>query len=291
MPGLVAKYLGRFTDGIARAVPVWRTNRPGKDKGAKFEWALIKMFDFLHEWMIQGINAWGPGSPNATTTALPYIGRSRGLIQGEAESSSAYAARLRNWIGPPPFTDDIWSNMGSSELLALAIHDYLANAPVVKVFERIRGGTTATIVTANADGTTSKTTGAWNWDNGGHGFVDDVTVHPPSEVKDWTSDLWIVVYTCEWAVTGTIGATADPSHDSEAIGHLVNPTTADTILGLVAQYKGAHVWIRAIVWSYDVTEVDPAPDGTWGNFSKYVGGVQVPARSATCRYWIPSGGG
>lgn len=280
----VGQALKSFGAMLAEVVPNWRSNRLNQNWGFKFEWALVLPFSCFSEQILQGMNAWWPGSPNATLTALPYVGQSRGLIRGEAETAVAYAKRLRNWIGPPPFTGDIWSNMGKTALLAQAIQTYLANNPIVRVIERIystSGPTSARWVTANQDGTVSDVVAPWDWDSVS-GWTDATTTYPGGVTRGFWSDFWIVVYPTEWPVTGGTGR-----------GQAVTSTAHDAILGLLAQYKGCHTWCRAIIWSYDpakFTPATPTADGSYGNWGKVVGGVLVAARDTSARYWIPPNG-
>lgn len=267
-----------FRSILARLVPSWMGNRLGKNVGFKFVWSMFVPLDIAADAVLQGVNDWGPGSPGATPTALPLIGQSRGIVRGEAESDESYARRLRAWL-------DTWEDAGSSQGLALAIQSYLANTPTVRIVNRA-----GFWVSVANDGTITTATAAWNWD----------TVSNP-ERSGWWADLWIIVYPCEWPVADTVGATADPSHDVEGMGHLVPPAAVDAILGLVEQWKGAHTWVEAIVWSYDATLFDPAdigaagnPDGSWAYPCKYVAGAYVPARTGAtdgrARYWQPRNG-
>jgi hypothetical protein len=285
-----------FTDDLKDIVANWRSNRPGKNNGFKFEWSMVLPLSVFMEQLLQGINAWMPGSPNATKTALPLVGQTRGLIRGEAEATDKYEARLRNWIGPYPFTADIWSNMGKSAQLAQAIQTYLGNNPVVRVIERIFGGTTARWVTANTDGTISDVVATWDWDSLG-GWTDATRTYTGATTVGFWSDFWIVVYPCEWPITGATLASLVPLWGGlslDGTGHAVTPQANDAIRALLAQYKGDHCWCRAIIWSYDVAKFTPSTptvDGHYGNWGKPDGsGSTTVARDASARYWIPAQG-
>ncbi len=263
-----------FRDSLQAYVPAWMSNRPGLNTTFKMLYALALPLDVLLEGLTEGMQAKFPGY--AGPDALAYIGRSRGITRGEAETNPSYTARLLAWI-------DTWGNAGSDALLAQLIQGYLANNPVVRIVAR--SGQT---VTANQDGTTSIATMAWNWDG----------ISNPERSTFW-SDIWIIVYPCEWPITGTaltslasIWGTATPPGN----GHAVSGASVDGVLGLVAAWKGAHTYVRAIVWSYDSTLFVPGspvagdPDGTWGNWAKTVSGNQVAARNPSCRYWEPPNG-
>jgi len=258
--------------------------RPGALVGAKYLYSLILPLDVTVENTLQAINDWAPGSPDATVTALPYIAQSRALIQGEAETNTTFAARNVGWRAKTKQT-------GKTELLAQAIQTYLGNNPLVRVIQRIystSGATTALYVTANTDGTTAVQTAAWDWDSIS-GWTDDTTTYTGAQCRGFWSDTWIVIYPGEWGITGLI---------TPLTGQRVPLVAHDAILRLVAQWKGIHTFVRAIIYSYNALLFDPAtpghagnPDGTWGNWAKIVAGNQVPARNVVdARYWIPAHG-
>lgn len=83
----------------------------------------------------------------------------------------------------------------------------------------------------------------------------------------------------------------DPIH---GIGHSNTQVEADAILSLVQTWKGAHTFIRSIIWTYDsskFTPTTPTADGNYGNWYKIVAGVAVEARDSSARYWEPLNGG
>lgn len=258
-----------FRDSFRSYIPKWLQNRKTGNVGYRLLWSMIMPLDLLVQVVVEGIQAPWPGV--GTPSALPAIGQSRGLTRGESESERAYAQYLIGWL-------DTYDDMGSDERLVKEIQHYLGNTPMVRIVNR--AGFWVTVAT---DGTISYATQAWNWDS----------ISNPERVGDW-ADLWIVVYPCEWPVRGNIGSQTEQT-DTEGIGHLVSRVTVDAILALLAYWKGAHTYIRAIIWSYDATLFDPLapvgfPDGTWGHVSKNVGGAQVRTRNASARYWIPTNG-
>lgn len=277
-----------FRSILGQVVANWRANRPptkdGKSQnvGFKFEWSMVLPLDIFMEWVLQATNAWAPGSPNATRTALALVGQTRSILRGEAEKPDAYAARLRNWIGPAPFVSEISANYGRTQALAHAIRNYLANNPTVRVLERLyssSGSTMARWVTAHPDGSTTDQIAAWDWDSLS-GWTAPTTTYTGAETRGFWSDFWIIVYPTEWPVSGGTGR-----------GQAVTPTAHDAILRLLAQHKGDHAFCRAIIWSYDsakFTPTSPTADGWYGNWGKNDGaGNVIPARDASARYWIP----
>lgn len=255
-----------FRDSFRDYVLEWGSNRLSKSVGFRWLYSMIVPFDIMIQTALEGIIAPWPG--RGTPTAIPLIARMRGLLQGEGETVGHFVQRLLAWL-------ETYDEIGSDEQLVTQIHEYLGNSPMVRVVTRAGNWTTIA-----ADGTITRASAAWDWDS----------ISNPERSGYW-SDLWIVVYPTEWPVTA-IGALVD-SHEL-GIGHAVPRVAVQAILSLVAQWKGVHTRVRAIVWSYDATLFDPAnmsapgnPDGHWGRWGKRVMGDSVPARNTTCRYWIP----
>lgn len=258
-------------DGIASYVPWWLSNRPGQNVGYKVIFNCARVLDVFLRFAQEGVQAAWPGL--GTTTALPYIGQSRGIIRGEAETDASYEARLRAWL-------DTWLNAGSDRVLATQIQAYLGNTPRVTIVTR--GGVWTTLA---SDGTYTVAVSPWDWDS----------VSNP-ERAGWWSDLWIIIYPCEWPVTGaTLAGLVGTWGTSQGFGtgHEVPRAAVDAILGLVRQWKGAHTFLQSIVWSYDATLFTPGgpnlPDGRWGKWYKLSGSTCLPSRIATgaLRYWDP----
>jgi len=259
-------------NALASFVPKWMQNRPGRNVGFRYLYVFAQLIDVMIEQVDQGVQASWPGV--GTPTALPLIGQSRGLGRGEAETDGHYATRLVRWL-------DTWAEAGSDAMLVTQIQNYLGNTPTVRVIDR-----SGFWVSIAPDGTVSRATAAWDWDS-----------HSNPERAGWWSDLWIIVYPTEWAITGStlstlVGKWGTPDPGT---GHATTRVAHDAILGLVATWKGAHTKVQAIVWSYDASLFDPAspsapgnPDGYWGFWGKDDGsGSRIPARNLTCRYWIP----
>lgn len=268
-----------FRDSFRSYIPKWLSNRLDRNVGYRFLYALIMPIDVMMQGVLEGVQAALPGY--GTPTALPLIGRSRGILRGEVETDDAYAARQRAWL-------TTWTEAGSSERIAKEIHNYFGNHPMIRIVDRA-----GKWVTVAADGTVTETHAAWDWDS----------VSNPERSGDW-SDLWIIVYPSNWIpITGDGMAFPNLSalvgvwgtHEL-GTGHQVFRLAVQSILGLVEQFKGAHTFVRAIIWSYDVTLFDPAspvvgdPDGKWGYWGKPSGSSRVVARNPTCRYWIPTNG-
>lgn len=249
-------------------------------------YAHLRPLDIFLQWAVEGVLAAFPGL--GTPTALPLIGSSRGIFQGDGESDETFGARLIPWI-------QTWEEAGDLATLAAQIQAYLATSPTVSVVSRAGAW-----VTVHPDKSVTRvkpgaSAWAWDWDsvsnperNGATG--DDV----------WWSDIWIIVTPSKWAITGTTLASLVGLWGTGGlgIGHAVPRGPVDAILALASstQWKAAHLWIEAIIWNYDATLFDPAvvnagnPDGTWGKWGKLVTGSYRPSRNPTARYWIPKNG-
>jgi hypothetical protein len=250
---------------------VWLSDRPGFNAGFRFLYGLVAPLDAGAEVLFQGIASWFPGV--GTTTALPMIGRSRGIIQGQGESAADYATRLIAWL-------DTWPNAGWEQRSAMAVHQFLAGHPRVVVVNR------SGLWTEVVDGVITQRQVAWDWDSVSHPVRSDPDL-------PWWSDLWMIVYPTPWAIrpSGLEDLTGD---DGFGIGHLATHEEGDAVKGLLAQWKSAHSRWRAVIWTSDPDRFNPddppsMPDGTWGAWGMYDGGSYVPSGRdlTTCRYWEP----
>jgi hypothetical protein len=261
----------------------WLANKPQGNVGFSTMWAGALVLDSILETARQGLIAPWPGY--GTPTALSMIGQMRQVVQGIGESQSAYAARLRAWL-------DTATNWGSDTDLAQAIQSYLQTDQRIRIVDRSGNWTTL-----NSDGSVSFTTGtSLNWDS----------ISNPWRSTNW-SDIWVIIYDvpvtafplynaapgfAQW-VWGQPGGVLNPN--SSRWGHKATNANVAAISQLVKLHRGAHTFLRSIIWSYDATLFDPnnllsLPDGTWGNWSKTVNGVRVQSRSTSARYWDPSNG-
>lgn len=269
----------RLRDTLRRLVPWWLSDRspPGVDPGPsntnvgfRFIWSMVAPLDNAVEQIVQGIQAAWPGV--GTPTALPYIGRTRGIVRGMTETDDHYAERLRGWLEAHAAQRTVG--------LATQLHEYIDGNPRVRIVTR-RGDW----VTVDTDGTVSFATQAWDWDS----------VSNPERSGDW-SDLWIIIYPTTWAArAGTLGGlTGD---DGYGIGQMVPHANADTVRQIIAEWKGAHSRIRCVVWTTLSTQFDPAtpaslPNGKWGQWSNEEAGSGSRVASSRdlthCRFWEPN---
>jgi len=259
----------RLRDAFARYVPVWLAARPGFRTAFTVLWVLVASLDVLLEACVQGLNAFLPGV--GTPTALPFHARNRGLLRGQSDTDESFALRLRAWL-------DRWATAGSSLSVALALHEFLANRPMVRAITRA-----GVWVTVHADGSVSRTRAAWDWDS----------VSNP-ERAGWWSEMWIVIYPTPWALRPGASLPALAGDDGHALGHLATHQEVDAVLGLITAWKSAHTLVRAVIWTSDRALFDPAvpsslPNGTWGQWGGTGGGSRrAGGRNLTsCRYWEP----
>jgi hypothetical protein len=249
----------RIEDGLTTGYAIW--------------WVVAATLDGLHELALEGIYASWPGY--GTPTALPMIGRSRGMIRGMQESDESFGARLITWLTR-------WHHAGSQENLIQAIHEYVLGQP--KAFIVNRNGTRVTIA---PDGTMTTDVIAWDWDS----------VSNPERAEYW-SELWIVVFSPPWAIDGLTIPSWQWGQGDTGYGHLVPRVDADAIKGLLEHgpsQHAAHSYVRAIIWSYDPTLFNPSssgtmPDGTWGQWGwspTRNAAYQQSGRFLSCRYWEP----
>lgn len=285
-------------DALKSFVPKWLSDRPGLNTGFKVLYTFASLGDALIEAGLEGVRAAWPGK--GTPDALPYIGQSRGILQGPLEPNATYNARLLQWL-------TTWENAGGDEVLVQMIQAYmigqgslgLGNLPVVRLVDRAGNWTIA-----NADGTLSYATAAFNWDQS-LGW-DDGRVHQPgSVVSGYWSDLFLIIApsTGSAPIYAAYSGTSDPAWTSNfgpaatlGAGFQIPLAVADGIMQIIASFKAAHTWVRAIIWPANSTSFTPASvvvDGTFGDWSKLgAEGQQVVARAnGNARFMIPAEGG
>ena len=267
----------RIRDAVRALLPKWMSDRDqdtgtGLAKGFKLLFVIAAAFDSGVDIVLQGIAAAWPGA--GTPTALPYVGRNRGIIRGEADTNATFAARLVPWLST--WRGDLPEGGGAGSQLALAkaLHEYLGNNPKVRVVNRHGYWTTV-----NEDGSIERVSGVtFSWD----------ALSNTENYNHWW-DQWVIIYPGTYAEAAAWGAT-ESWGGTLGFGMDVDRPAVDAILGQIRQWKRASTYIRAVIWSYDASLFDPAvpaslPDGWWGKSHKMVGGIAVPTRPATCRFW------
>ncbi len=258
---------------LSSYLPPWLGVRVAQGKTAIFSYLYTAALvgDAVLEFTLQGLQARWPGV--GTPTALPLIGRDRCIRRGFAESDDSYAGRLPAWL-------DDWRGAGTPFGLMRAVRDYcFPSKPRLRIVNA-----SGTWYTLNPDDTTEvvQTWGAVNW--------------------DWDGDaskptrFWLILYSTPepkpWSKGSTYG---DGSKwgDGRTWGTTATAEQVATLRAIVRDFKSAGDLCDKIIIAFDADSFAPAsapgaagmPDGTWGHWSKNVGGVQVPARLTTARYW------
>lgn len=244
--------------------PRWLTEGEGELVGYSLD--IVK--DAFIQRLYLGLLARFPDS--APLDALPAIGRDRRVVQGINESPTSYASRLVKWL-------DDRKTAGNPLALMRKLAEYTGPGCVFRTVDA-RGNW----YTRAVDGSVTflLNQGNWNW-NG----ID------PSR---W-SRFWVVIYppSSLWTpLPNNWGDTAGPAWGAPSpVGSWGSTASADqvaTVRALVADWKPAGTRCVNVILAFDPTSFSPTspePNGLWGHWSKDVGGVRVPARLATARYW------
>ena len=269
---------------LSTYVPTWLANVPGLRNLFSTLWTVALLGDCLREIALEGQFAAYPGV--GTNTALPLIGASRGLVQGLSESDASFAVRARNWLVAA-------AEMGNAEGLVAEVQAYLVGQgslgagvyPVVVFVDRAGNKTTI-----DSSRVITTTTIAWHWDDSG-GWVNEIGFVTPAIVDGYWSDGWLLIQDPYTHYTGFADANwlAAFGSGDQTIESLTPQAIVSAIESIADTWKGAHVYVRAIVWT-----ANPAaytPDGFQGNWSKNSAGTQVYSRAVANGYWQPLGGG
>lgn len=232
-----------FVETWVNKAPVWMTRPIIR----KFVSAMLLLCDLGNRVLLESLYARYPGI--GTPTALPLIGQSRGMIKGMDDTDATWSVKLLRWL-------DRWLIAGGQRAIGLAIQDYCAGAPKVRVVNRY-----GRMTTIESSGLISWEDVAWDWDSLSHPRRNDVD-------EPFWSEIFIIVYTPPWAISDELG-TNTPA--DSGIGQLCPRVDVDAIRALIEQWKSAHTYVRAVLWAYDATLFDPdtpatMPDGTWGSW-------------------------
>lgn len=241
-----------------------------KNTGFKFVWTFGLAFDALLELAMQGAQAAFPGL--GTPTALPLIGRARGILRGSSVSDDAYAAQLQNWLPTLKARGQAWEVLRSIRAVVGPV-----KCRVVDV-----GGNWWTI---DAAGTESlvQLPGSWVWDD-----------KPLSDDQR----AWVIIYApegwedCQEWLNYWLGADYPYGGNLEGGNYTIGQTCgfdlAEDIRAQIRISKPFHVRVVTIIIAFDPDSFDPNnpstwPDATWKNFT--TGNPPVLSRVETARYW------
>jgi len=268
---------------LATYVPTWLGNVPGLRNLYSLLWTFALIGDCYREIALEGQFAAYPGV--GTVTALPYIGASRGRVQGPGESDAAFAARCLSWL------TDV-AEMGNSEGLVKEVQAYLVGQgslgagvyPVVAFVDRHGNKTTA-----NADRSITESSVSWTWDTV-DGWVDEFGFHGLAEIATYWSDGWLLIQDPYTHYTGFSDANwlAAWNSGDQTVDSLTPQGIVSAVQGIVDTWKGGHTYVRCIVWCASPGSF--SPPGTYGNWSSNQSGTQAATRNGALSYWQPVGG-
>jgi hypothetical protein len=234
------------------------------DDGMRLMFTFGVLADELEEWIYHGVFARFPAY--GTDDSLSAIGRDRQIVRGFVESTEVYQARLVRWLDSHKLGGNPFELL---ERLAAYLFPFAVRMRIVNS----RGSW----YTRNADGTTTFQLGLenWNWS----GDADSA----------W-SRFWVIIYpgsTGLWTTEGDWGIDADTWGDGGVWGFSASPAQVSSIREIIRAGKPPWAQCTNIIVAFDDASFDPAspePDGLWGDWGKYVGGVKVSSRLGTARY-------
>lgn len=247
---------------------LWRHIVPrhfAEGEGELIGYSLGVVVDAFLERARQGLIARFP--QRGTHTALGAIGRDRRIVRGIAESREAFAARLITWLDDHP-------RRGSPYALLEQLRAYCQADVRVRTVDA-RGNW----YTIDRDGTKSRSldTGNWDWDG--------------APVSPRWARFWVIIYPTSdnepWAPEGT-WADDGVYGDGGVWGTTATPAQVADVRNIIREWSPNGTRCEWIIIAFDDASFDPAapePDGTWGRWSKVSGGVAVPSRLGTARYW------
>lgn len=211
--------------------------------------------------VLAGIPEVAPPDANEAT------GRDRRVVPAISETNERYTERLVSWL-------DDRATQGSPYALLSRLREYLGDDVLMRIVDN-RGNW----YSIQNDGSyfNLRDQGNWDWDGNEDAWSRFwVIIYPPLR-------LWRTVFLPGWNEGGEWGDDSYATWGSTAPADQVN-----TVRAIIADWKPAHARCVNIIVAFDPASFDPfnpEPDGLWHRWSKNVGGVQVPARLATARYW------
>jgi hypothetical protein len=283
----VSTPLGPSISGtLSTWVPTWMGNVPGLRNLYWFLWTIARLGDSLREIVWEGQLAAYPGI--GTPDALPFIGASRGLVQGPLEPDALFAARCIDWLAtngqrgdPVQLVEQLQAYLVSQGSLGSGVF------PVICFIDRAGNRTTI-----HANNSVSQDQVSWNWDEN-VGWTDDVGHKDVTVIDNWWSDGWLIIedpYTHYTGFSDSNWLSAWNSGD-ETVDSLCPQEVVAGVQSIVDNWKGCHVYVRCIVWTSDPVAFHSTPGGNWGNWSVNSSGEQEASRIGTLSYWQPPKGG
>lgn len=232
--------------------------------GSRLMYSLAIQFDALIDWAVLAIKAKYPSKANPDALAL--IGNDRQIIRGYAETDDSFRARCVRWI-------DDRRLIGGAVALAGQLRGYCGDLVQVRVVNN--AGAWHSI---GVDGSYSyqAPNGNWNWDG--------------NSAKWWR--YWVILYINPiWQTAPTYGTGAGKLHygTESAWGVSASPAQCNDLTRIIRAWYAAHARCSGVILAFDPASFDPTAatvtDGDWGTWHKISGGVAVPSRLATARYY------
>jgi hypothetical protein len=237
--------------------PRWLTEGEGEPLG----YSLDLMKDAMAERLRLSLLARFPSlTPD---DALDAIGRDRRVPRGLNETRDKYVARLLRWL-------DDRKLAGTAFALSERLTELLGPLPRIRIVNNNGKWHTRDVDGAHTDYIGNN----WNWDG---------------NVNAW-SRFWVIIYPNGlWSPLGSWGASGVASWGaaSSAWGCTISKNEVSLMRAVIDDWKTEGTICQNIILAFDPVSFSPfapEPDGNWGNWSKNVGGVQVPSRLATARY-------
>jgi hypothetical protein len=242
-------------------LPTWLGNVPGLRNLFSVLWTFALLGDCLREIAWEGQLA-----------AYPGVGA----------ADAAFAKRCINWRSAVAL-------MGNAEGLVTQVQAYLVGQgslgagvyPVVSFVDRA-----GNLTSISASQVITQSSVAWNWDDV-DGWVDGLGYHPPSVVEGYWSDGWLLIQDPYTHYTGFSDANwlAAWNSGDKTIDSLTTQSIVSAVESIVDAWKGAHIYVRCIVWCTNPATFSPA--GVYGNWGGNVGGDQQALRNGAFSYWQP----
>ena len=261
----------QFRQSLNFDVPSWLSDRAGKNVGFRILWSIATAIDGVIQYAMDGVEARLPGA--GTASALPYIGRDRGIIRGAEETDASYADRLVQWL-------DYWRAAGNAYVLIFALQAYLPVKAKIKLVTR-----SSVWYTLDVDGSLSFVKASnWDWDS----------LSNPERAGRW-SDFWIIIDPVNFPKDGQWGDGTSfwGEAPKQVFGSDCTAAVAKSVIDIVSQWKGPHTHFDTLILSYNASQFDPLatpgdpglPDGWYGVWSRNSGGSQIATRTLDARYW------
>lgn len=269
-------------------LPGWLQRGHSRDYLDTIVWTIDALMEGVYQAR-EGILALDDDPP---PDAVPLVARDRNLPPGFVEGAKNYFRRAASWR-------QLWKASGRVRPMLECLAAVWGPSPpkmrVVREFGwAVDGIYKARWTTRNSDGTYENhiaNPSNWDWDGDHLPCREWVIIYAPTLTPVMGEDgLYNGLLVPVWGDSGTRG---DGTFDKKTIGTTAWREYVTRTQHVIDLFKPAHVKVQNIIIAFDPASFDPTaapgspgmPDGTWGNWSKEVAGVQVRTRLATARYW------